>query len=126
MQKAHSVQLIVFGIAVPLLAYFTRHFSPGTGNTVYLVGFVGGGLCFVWGVLGLIGFRRVWPTMVTLLLTAFGTLPSAVRLWLGDDPAASDRRWAALLATGILVLAVGLIAQISHSVQGTFARSTNV
>jgi hypothetical protein len=126
MQRSLGFELIVYGVLVPALSYLTYYFAPTMGRSAYLVGFTGGVLCFVWGVLALAGFRRVWPALLTLILTAFGALPAAVRLWMIEDPTGGERRVAAVIVTVILVFSIGLIAQISHTTQETLTTSKHV
>lgn len=126
MQRPLGIELVVYGVVVSVLSYLTRYFAPTMGQSAYLAGFAGGALCVVWGVLALAGFRRAWPALVTLIVTAVVILPPAVRLWMVEDTAGNDRRVAAMLVTVIFVFSVGLIAQIAHSVQGTLTPSRHV
>lgn len=126
MKQFQASELVAYGVIVPALSYMVYHFSPTVGRNAYLIGFTGGGLCFVWGVLSLIGFRHVWPALLTLIVTAFGSLSQAVRLWMADDVAGNERRIAAVAITVVFVFSAGLVGQISHVAQGTFTARKDV
>jgi hypothetical protein len=117
MPKYQAVELTVYGTIVAILSWMVYQSAPGMGRNAYLVGFTGGMLSVVWGVLSLLGFRRVWPVLLTLIPVAFVCLAEAVHLWMAEDVPGGGRRLAAALATIVFALTTAVVGHVSYVAQ---------
>ena len=55
MNKSIGIQLIVYSLLLSGLSYLTHHLAPSIARPTLIAGFVGGALCFIWGVRAVLG-----------------------------------------------------------------------
>jgi hypothetical protein len=80
-----------------------------------MTGLVAGGLCALWGVLGLLGLRRRVGVVLTLIPTCLVLLTQAVNGWMGPSPGKSESGLAATLVTVMFVASIGMLAYVLHA-----------
>lgn len=90
------------------------HFAPSGAKLTLIVGVAGAVLCVWWGARAMAGKARKAQVLLTLAPVAFVLLAQAVMSWGGDAGANEGRRAAALVATLLLVLTVGVLMRVAY------------
>jgi hypothetical protein len=109
MSKKMAGIIIAYGFVLFFLGLLTSRLFPTHGNTPFLAGAIGGGLCGICGVAAFAGWKS--RALVTIFLAgiAFVFLAEAVGSWFGDYPMG----FRLLIPLG-LVVTVGALVYVLH------------
>src|SRR5687767_2717181 len=86
MSKKMASIVVAYGIAVAALGFILQQAAPALAKVTFITGLAGGGLCVVWGIVGLSGHKRRAWAVLTLIAMALVVLTQAVQAWLGETP----------------------------------------
>lgn len=106
--------LIAYGGVLAGLGFVLQKVAPGFGKVTFIVGFVGGGLCLLWGIAALSGLQgRSWAVL-TAIATAFAMLTRVVPAWMPSAGEGSTSLTVRLLVTVMMILTIGLLMYLLH------------
>lgn len=106
--------LLGYSAVLAGLSWVVFHFTPSSGKLTLIVGVAGAALCVWWGARAMAGKARKAQVLLTLAPVAFVLLSQAVTSWGGNAGADEGRRAAALVATLLLVLTVGVLMRVAY------------
>jgi len=113
MSKKMAGILIAYGAGLAGLGFVLQQTPPAFGRVTTITGFVGGGLCVVWGVAALAGLKgRAWAVL-TAVCVAFVLLSQTVHVWTAPSDAIGNLA-VRLLLTAMTLLTVGTITYLLH------------
>ena len=104
--------LVVCGVLLAGLSLVACRLQPDFQRVTLFTGLVGGGLCVLWGVLGMRGTRCRVGAMVTLAAVACVFVRQGVASWGALDDGESKGRMVAVLVTVLVVFCVGMVANL--------------
>lgn len=110
MNSKMALYLLIYGIGLMALALLTNRAAPEMARVTLITGLAGGGLCALWGVLGLLGHRRRGGAIVTLILVCLALVTQTINGWLER----SEGLLAPTLMTLMLVASVGILMYVLH------------
>lgn len=105
--------LICYACVAPFLGWLVRSWVPWMAGATFKVGFVGGGLCLLWGLLAWLGRRVRAGAILTLAVMAFVILSDTVTMWM-------ERKFCkmSLALTVLMGLTVLLLTALAHDFGG--------
>jgi hypothetical protein len=115
MNSKMALYVLTHGVGLIALGLLLHRVAPETAQVTLVTGFAAGGLCALWGVLGLLGQRRRVGVVLTLIPTSLVLLTQAVNGWMGPGPGQSERLLAATLVTVMFVASVGMLMYVLHA-----------
>jgi ABC-type Na+ efflux pump permease subunit len=115
MNSKMALYVLTHGVGLIALALFLHRIAPETTHVTQITGLVAGGLCALWGVLGLLGQRRRVGVVLTLIPTCLVMLTQAVNGWMGPPPGKSESGLSATLVTVMFVASLGMLAYVLHA-----------
>ncbi len=107
-----AIDLVVCGVAFPVLTLVAQRLQSDFHSTTMLVGLVGGGLCAVWGFMGRRGRQCRVGAVVTLGITACAFAWQAVGSWQSSGIGESSGRMVAMLMLVLTVFSLGMVANL--------------
>jgi len=116
MNKKKAFYLILYGGFLVLMGVLGYLSNPEKARTALMAGGTFGALSILWGVLGARGFR--WAVPAALVTTALLTLVFSWRAtvgWQAVIEGQSEKRFAALLLTVMLVGSVAMLVTLCRS-----------
>jgi hypothetical protein len=114
LSKKMASIVIAYGIALAGLGFILQQASPGLAGITFVTALAGGGLCVLWGVVGLTSHKRRAWAVLTLIAVAFIVLSQVVHAWLASATEAPGRLVDALLLSFIMLLTVAMIMYLLH------------
>ena len=115
MNSKMALYVLTHGLGLIALALLIHRVAPETARVTLVTGLVAGGLCGLWGVLGLLGHRRRVGAVLTLIPTCLVLLTQAVNGWMGTGNGKSESLLASALVTVMFVASVGMLAYVLHA-----------
>jgi hypothetical protein len=114
MSKKMAVILFTYGIGLGAMGLVVQKLAPALEQVTLYAGLIGGGLCLLWGVAALAGFKgRAWA-IVSTIAAALVLLSQAIHVWSVSAPEAGGSLSVRLLVTFMLVLTVGMVMFLLH------------
>ena len=115
MNSKMALYVLTHGVGLIALALLVHRTAPETTHVTQIAGLAAGGLCALWGVLGLLGLRRRVGAVLTLIPTCLVLLTQAVNGWMGPGPSKSESGLTATLVTVMFVASLGMLAFVLHA-----------
>lgn len=106
--------LMAHGIALAGLGFLTQQAAPGQAKVAWIAALAGGGLCLLWGLLGMTGRPGRGWAVLTLIGVAFALLSQVVTAWLNILNDGPERLVGALLLTLMLALVLAMLLYLLH------------
>lgn len=115
MNSKMALYVLTHGVGLIALALLVHRTAPETTHVTQFAGLAAGGLCALWGVLGLLGLRRRVGVVLTLIPTCLVLLTQAVNGWMGSGSGKSESLLASALVTVMFVASLGVLAYVLHA-----------
>ena len=107
-----AADLVLYGVLLIGLSLTAQHLQQAFPRLTFFTGLVGGGLCVLWGILGRRGTRCRVAAMMTLAAVACVLARQAVQSWATSTEGGSKVRMVATMMTVLVVLCVGVLANL--------------
>lgn len=113
MSKKMAGIILAYGVVVGALGLAVRSVAPEAAKITFITGIAGGGLCVLWGMLGLAGHKRRTWTILTILAVLILLLPQMIQGWVAgrNQPGTN---LGAVLVTVLLLLTIGMLLYLLH------------
>ena len=115
MNSKMALYVLTHGVGLIALALLIHRVAPETARVTLVTGLAAGGLCALWGVLGLLGHRRRVGAVLTLIPASLVLLTQAVNGWMGPGTGKSESLLASALVTVMFVASVGVLTYVLHA-----------
>ena len=115
MNSKMALYVLTHGVGLIALALLIHRVAPETARVTLITGLVAGGLCGLWGVLGLLGHRRRVGAVLTLIPTCLVLLTQAVNGWMGTGTGKTESLLASVLVTVMFMASVGMLMYVLHA-----------
>jgi len=114
MNSKMALYILTHGVGLIAFALLTHRVTPGIAWVTLITGLAGGGLCALWGVLGLLGHRRRIGALLTLIPVCLVLITQAVSAWMVRSTGKSESLLLPTLITLMLVASVGMLMYVLH------------
>ena len=115
MKTKLAVCVMSYGILLAGLGLLAHQVDPEVARAARITGGAAGALCVLWGVLGLLGYRRrVW-TGLTLGLVILALIPQSVNSWMPPEGIEGGSVLSSVLVTLMFLTSVALMTYLVHS-----------
>ena len=115
MNKTLAIELIICGALIALLALFDHLIAPEFARTAFVTGLIGGVLSILWGLFGLLGYRkRVWA-ILTLIIVSYVFLSQAITGWFGQSAEKTGIRTAAAIVTVMFFISLATLMILAYA-----------
>ena len=100
---------MAYGVFLASLGYLTSTTGTDNSMSILLGGVIGGGLCLLWGGLGMAGYQKRTGLGLTLSAVVFFMLVQTVHSW--GDAGMQTARWYVVVA---LVMSIAMLMYTLH------------
>ena len=117
----HSMKRIVwsllvgYGAVLAVLGLLAQRLAPDFAGTSLLAGLVGGGVCALLGVLGLLEKPRRGWSILAMSIIGLLLLTQAVHHWMPSGATPRDTRSVALITTAMFLATVATLMMVAYS-----------
>jgi len=106
--------LIAYGGGLAGLGFLLQQVAPALGKVTITTGFVGGGLCLLWGIAALAGLKGRAGAVLTTVAAALVLLSQTVLVWMPSAGESSTSLTVRLLVTVMMLLTIGMLIYLLH------------
>lgn len=114
MNSKMALYVLAHGVGLIVLALLTHRLAPEIARVTWITGLAGGGLCALWGILGLLGFRHRVGVVLTLIPAVLVLIAQTIDGWIARGAGKSESLLAPMLITLMLVASVGLLTYVAN------------
>jgi len=106
--------VVSYGILLAILAFVLQQIAPALAKVAFVTGLVAGGLCVLWGIMGLAGHKRRTWAVLTLIALAYVLVTQVVHAWSASASATPGKLAGALVLTVLMLMTVVMLMYLLH------------
>ena len=109
-----ALDLLLCGVLIAGLPLLSRHCELEVRRATAVLGLAGGGLCFLWTVLGRLGWPVLWGAILTLAAAASVFLWQTVESWQAAVALGAKGRMAGAVMAALSIFCVGTLVNLAR------------